>query len=99
MLVHRNFGGIKLDLHPVEQGILGVKPGGHLIEGPHGLDETGQMPVGENEGQIARHGGFQGGHCGGAGQTIRVCAAALEQIPQTLDHDASAGEHVPSWAM
>ena len=66
-----------------------------MVKGLERLQDTGQMPVGQNKGQIPRHGGFQRGHRGGTGQPVGVGTAALEQVPQPLHHNPSAGEHIP----
>ena len=94
MLAHGHLGGIELHLHAVEQRVLRIEAGRHVVEGAQSLDDAGEVAVRQHEGEVAGHGGLQRGDGGGLFQPRGIRAAALEQVAQALHHHAAAGEHV-----
>ena len=90
--VHLHPGIVELHFHAVEQGVFVGGAGGYLVQGVDHLDDGIQLPLGDDQRQVAG-GGLQGGPGEAFFHAPFRGAAALDQVAEALQQHAAA-QHV-----
>jgi len=83
---------VELHLDPVQERVARVQPGRERVHRLEHLEHVGEVPVGQDEGEIARGRRRQGGGDRALRQTLRRRAPSEPQVSEPLHDDGAADE-------